>query len=160
MSRLMTTNKTACAPSEDWDQPGHPPSLIRVFAVHMKTACSLSYPMIERTAKTDQTGRMPRLIWVFTGRTCHFVGSVVTRWLKFYLGLPEMRPFFIFSPVLSLVVSLTWKIKTGVGRNTFLSSSSLLHHSIYLWFICFTWWSIDELENLHANRTTVCFEPW
>ena len=27
-----------------------------------------------RTAKTDQTGRMPRLIWVCAGRTCHFVG--------------------------------------------------------------------------------------
>ena len=39
-------------------------------------------------------------------------------------------------------------------------SSSLLHHSIYLWFICFPWWSIDELENLHADWTTVCFEPW
>ena len=39
-------------------------------------------------------------------------------------------------------------------------SSSLFHHSIYLWFICFTWWSIDELESLHADRTTVCFEPW
>ena len=39
-------------------------------------------------------------------------------------------------------------------------SSSLFHHSIYLWFICFPWWSIDELENLHADRTTVCFEPW
>ena len=24
-----------CAPSEDSDQPGHPPSLIRVFAVHL-----------------------------------------------------------------------------------------------------------------------------
>ena len=23
---------------------------------------------------TDQTGWMPRLIWIFTGRTCHFVG--------------------------------------------------------------------------------------
>ena len=29
---------------------------------------------------SDQTGRMPRLIWVFTGRTCHFVGFVM-RWL-------------------------------------------------------------------------------
>ena len=29
----------------------------------------------------DQTGRMPRLIWVFAGRTCYFVGFVV-RWLK------------------------------------------------------------------------------
>ena len=27
------TNKMACAPSEDSDQPRHPPSLIRVFAV-------------------------------------------------------------------------------------------------------------------------------
>ena len=27
------TNKVACAPSEDSDQPGHLPSLIRVFAV-------------------------------------------------------------------------------------------------------------------------------
>ena len=34
---------------------------------------------IECTAKTDQTGRMPRLIWVFTGRTGHFVGFVVQR---------------------------------------------------------------------------------
>ena len=28
---------------------------------------------------SDQTGRMPRLIWVFTGRTCHFVGFVMRR---------------------------------------------------------------------------------
>ena len=28
------TNKLACAPSEDSDQPGYSPSLIRVFAVH------------------------------------------------------------------------------------------------------------------------------
>ena len=32
---------------------------------------------------TDQTGRMPRLIWVFAGRTCHFVGFVM-RWLTFW----------------------------------------------------------------------------
>ena len=53
---------------------GHPPSLIRVFAVRMKKPC------IECTAKTDQTGRMPRLIWVFAGRTGRFVGFVML-WL-------------------------------------------------------------------------------
>ena len=37
------TNRTACAPSEDSDQPGHPPSLIRVFAVRMKKSLVLSY---------------------------------------------------------------------------------------------------------------------
>ena len=39
------TNKMACAPSEDWNQPGHPPSLIRVFTVSMKKAWVLSYPL-------------------------------------------------------------------------------------------------------------------
>ena len=37
------TNKMACAPSEDSDQPGHLPSLIRVFVVRMKKAWFLSY---------------------------------------------------------------------------------------------------------------------
>ena len=27
------TDKMACAPNDDSDQPGHPPGLIRVFAV-------------------------------------------------------------------------------------------------------------------------------
>ena len=38
-------NKMACAPSEDSDRPGHPPSPIRVFAVRMKKAWVLSYPL-------------------------------------------------------------------------------------------------------------------
>ena len=39
------TNKMACAPSKDSDQPRHPPSLIRVFAVSLKKARILSYPL-------------------------------------------------------------------------------------------------------------------
>ena len=39
------THKMACAPSEDSDQPAHPPSLIRVFAVRMKKAWVLNYPL-------------------------------------------------------------------------------------------------------------------
>ena len=42
------TNKVVCAPSEDSDQPGIPPSLIRVFAVHLKKAWVLSYPLSEK----------------------------------------------------------------------------------------------------------------
>ena len=37
------TNKMTCAPSEDSDQPGHPPSLISVFAVCMKKHWALNY---------------------------------------------------------------------------------------------------------------------
>ena len=43
------TNNCGCAHSEDSDQLGHPPSLIRVFAVRMKKAWSLA--PIELTAK-------------------------------------------------------------------------------------------------------------
>ena len=49
------TNKMACAPSEDSDQPEHPPSLIRVFAVRMKKPWVLS-------EDSDQTGRTPILL--------------------------------------------------------------------------------------------------
>ena len=37
------TNKMACAASDDSDQPGHPPSLKRVFAIRLKKAWILSY---------------------------------------------------------------------------------------------------------------------
>ena len=39
------TNKMSCVPRKDSVQPGHPPSLIRVFAVRMKKAWVLSYPL-------------------------------------------------------------------------------------------------------------------
>ena len=42
------TNKNECAPSEDSDQSGHLPSLIRVFAVCMYKAWVLSYPLSAR----------------------------------------------------------------------------------------------------------------
>ena len=54
------TYKMACAPSEDSDQPVHPPSLISLRCLHEE--CSGPWLPIERTAKTDQTGRMHRLI--------------------------------------------------------------------------------------------------
>ena len=53
------TNKMTCAPGDDSYQPGHPPSLIRVFAVRMKKPWVLSCPMSE---DSDQTGWMSRLI--------------------------------------------------------------------------------------------------
>ena len=37
---------------------------------------------------SDQTGRVPRLIWVFAGLTCHFVGFVIRQ-----LRYQETSPF-------------------------------------------------------------------
>ena len=65
------TKKVAYVPSEDSDQPTHPPSLIGVFTVH---SMGKTVPMYLHRASEDshQTG-LPRLIWVFTRRRCHFV---------------------------------------------------------------------------------------
>ena len=81
LSRDMTNHQNECAPSEDSDQLGHLPSLIRVFALRMKKAWILSYPIsAQRRFWSDWAeGRMPRLIWVFAGRTCQFVGFVMSR---------------------------------------------------------------------------------
>ena len=69
----------ACPPSEDSDQPGHPPSLMRVFAVRMKKASVLSYPLSAQRrlwsnwadAQADLSLR-----WAHS----HFVGFTM-RWL-------------------------------------------------------------------------------
>ena len=67
-----------CAHSEDSDQPGHLPSLIRVFAVRMKKHWILSYPLSAQQrlwwdwvdAQADQSLR-----WAHS----HFVGFVTRR---------------------------------------------------------------------------------
>ena len=45
------TSKITCAPSEDSDQPGHLPGLMRVLAVSMKKPWVLRMESTERTAK-------------------------------------------------------------------------------------------------------------
>ena len=74
---IWQNQQSECAPSEDSDQPGHPPSLIRVFAVHMKKAWVLSYPLSTQgrfwsdwaDAQADLSLR-----WAHT----HFVGFVMS----------------------------------------------------------------------------------
>ena len=72
------TNKMACAPSEDSDQPGHPPSLIRVFAACMKKDWILSYPLsAQRRLRSDWADAQADLSlrWAHS----HFVGFVIRR---------------------------------------------------------------------------------
>ena len=50
------TDKMACAPSEDSDQPGHPPSLIRVFTAAWRKLGPLATHWAH-SEYSDQTGR-------------------------------------------------------------------------------------------------------
>ena len=53
------TNKMACAPGEDSDLPGHPPSLIRVCAQRKAKDPRFLHA---GSQDADQTGQTPRLI--------------------------------------------------------------------------------------------------
>ena len=67
-----------CAPSEDSDQPGHPPSLIRVFTVRMKKSWVLSYQLsAQRRLWSDWADALAvlSLRWAHT----HYVGFVMSR---------------------------------------------------------------------------------
>ena len=69
-----------CAPSEDSDQPGCPPSLIRVLAFRMKKPRVLSYPLsTQRRLWSDWTDAQADLClrWAHS----QFVGFVMSRLL-------------------------------------------------------------------------------
>ena len=76
---LATTwqnQQNECAPSEDSDQPGHPPSLIRAqrrqiswHPLRAQWVAKAPSFLHADSEDSDQTGQMPRLIRVFAGRT-------------------------------------------------------------------------------------------
>ena len=70
------TNKVACAPSEDSDQPENPPSLIRVFPVRMKKPWVLSYPL-SANEDSDQFGRSLRWAHMPLSWFCHEVAHFI-----------------------------------------------------------------------------------
>ena len=93
---MIKRTKKAHVPREDSDQHRQLPSLIEVFPVFPSLDPYLPFnPFALRMAKTpqsfghskcnrvkctvknsDQTGWLPRLIQVFAGCTCHFVGFI------------------------------------------------------------------------------------
>ena len=73
------TNKMACAPGEDSGQPGHPPTLISVFAVCMKKPWVISFLLSGQQRLLSDWADVQAdlsLRWAHS----HFVGFVVL-WL-------------------------------------------------------------------------------
>ena len=119
--------QSECAPSEDSDQPGHPPSLIRVFAVCAQWVAKDPSFLQADNEDSDQTGRMPRLIWVFDGPTCHFVGFVTMRLIimfqEFLHKLQHSGEWFykIFCCILKIVLILSIILHSHVFSNSLIS---------------------------------------
>ena len=92
LAATWQNKQSDCAPSEDSDQPGHSPSLIRVFAVRMKKPWVLSYPLSAQQrlwsdwadAQADLSRR-----WAHT----HFVGFVMSRliWIRHNLNAESLQ---------------------------------------------------------------------
>ena len=117
-------NKMAYTPSEDSDQLGHPPSLIRVFAVRMKKAWVPSYPLSAQwrlwsdwvDAQADLSLR-----WAHS----HFVGFVMRR-LKF---VPGSQSVLVYATVNGHLIGcdlrspdLAWRLKNDPKTGTFCST--------------------------------------
>ena len=97
--RSWQNQQTDCAPSEVSDQPGHPPSLIRAFAVRMKKAWVLSCPLsAKRRLWSDWADANLSLRWAQS----HFVGfeaadiwnAVCVRHKMHFSKIPEICVFF------------------------------------------------------------------
>ena len=106
-----------CAPSEDSDQPGHPPSLIRVFAVCMKKAWVLSYPLCaQRRLWSDWADAQDDLSlrWAHT----HFVGFVM------------LRLIYLIQKCLPMITNSLLNILRNQGFNQF---NTVKMHFIQVW---------------------------
>ena len=83
MSGHSVSYKTACAPSEDSDQPENAHISRQNLCCPSKESQDIWLP-IERKAMTDQPAQLRRLIRVIAWSTCDLVGNAVAR-LIFYL---------------------------------------------------------------------------
>ena len=96
------TNKMTVCPSEDSDQPGHLPSLIRVFTVCMKKAWVLSYLLAqgktlirlsECQADLSLRGAHKSFCWF-----CHEAAHLINRILHPHLSLVMRKSVRGFRP--------------------------------------------------------------
>ena len=112
LSRHMTKPTSDHVPREDSDQPGHPPSLIRVFAVRLKKAWVLSYPLSTQQRLWSD--------WVHS----HFVGFVML-WLicllqtVFCCTEPQMG-YICFCSMPSFIADSVLLHRAPNGTNLFL----------------------------------------
>ena len=94
LSYPLSAQRRLPSPSEDSDQPGHPPSLIRVFAVRMKKTWVLSYPLsAQQRLWSDWADAQADLSlrWTHSHRSwfSHVAAQLLTMWLYHRVMSPK-----------------------------------------------------------------------
>ena len=157
----------ACAPSEDSDHPGHTCSLISVFALRMKKAWVLSYPLSAQRRLWSEWANAQadlNLRWAHS----HFVGFVIYQSLS-RLPVWDSQNCSIIFLLLSWqshyrVTDEAFLAETSKGPSTFLRMFSLLlkerifvsyfvvkRLNYHVWFPCFVRFFLLELIYLQCS---------
>ena len=100
--------QNGCASKEDLDQPGHPPSLIRVFTVRMKKPWVLSYPLSTQWRLLIRLGGCPG--WSESSLGAHSFCWFVMRWLNwiFLTRVPQETRFNAPTHTTTISTMSTW----------------------------------------------------
>ena len=106
-----------CASSEDSDQPGHPPSLIRVFAASMKKPWFLSYPLSAQRRLWSDWADAKADLSLRWAHTC-FVGFVMSR-----LILYKVKMLHLNSPCRAHTMFQNATSSPGLGHPSSISRS-------------------------------------
>ena len=91
---------------------------------------------------SDQTGRMPRLIWVFAGRTCHFVGFVMRR-LICSPGSDYQRSLYMIYQIITITLREHLRAQKALILTSFLS------YFVSILVTKFTWKSLINEQVWH-----------
>ena len=147
----------ACAPSEDSDQPGHPPCLIRVFAVRMKKALVLSYPLSAQRRLWSDWADAEADLSLRWGHS-HFVGFVMRRLIYFLLSLSCKMSAYMHLPNLLLMHRWATVVRKHISKTFSLQTCSNPTWSVHAFGqqkcigIENIWWSTI----LHVLTGTTC----
>ena len=151
-------NKLTCAPSEDSDQPGYPPRLIRVFAVRLKKPKVLDYPLSGQRrfwsewadAQADVCLRWAHKSFYWF---CHAAAQLkgfrisIKHVLWVLIGLASVRNMTKLSlNHLQILICFSAVNVSGIGLLNILLVS-------YDWFLYNIWVTLNWLLNLNTSWT-------
>ena len=101
---------------------------------------------------SDQAGRMPRLIWVFAGCTCDFVGFIVLLLTSVSLNICFRHPVAVFFHLLFKVGTILLYLLCGWFSDSFITNFVLI-----VILLSMDFWTV---KNISGKRTVKIGKSW